>query len=277
MAVMDLDSLWDFNQPAQSEARLRAEQAATAGDDTLVLRTQVARALGLQRRFDEALAELDAVDAAGGGAEVRCYAALERGRVLRCSGDHAEAQPRFLAALDLATEAGLDHLGADAAHMLAIVLDGNAQIPWAERALRIAESSADPRARRWIAPVTNNLAWTMHDLGRFDEALRLFERALAERVRRGEPEPVRIARWSVARALRSLGRLDEALAIQLELADGPDDGYVHEELGELLLALDRPADAAPHFATAHQLLSGDAWLADTEPQRLARLAALAAG
>ena len=89
----------------------------------------------------------------------------------------------------------------------------------------------------------------------------------------------RIARWCVARCLRSLQRLDEALAIQRELLDEinathQSDGYMHEELGECLLALHRPNEAVPHFAEAFRLLSNDTAMAAAEQPRLERLAAL---
>jgi len=272
---VDLDALWDFAQPAVSEERFRAAFGAATGEEAQVLRTQLARSLGLQRRFAEASAELDAVAAGELTPLVRTYLALERGRVANSSAHPAEAAPLFRAALAEAEAAGFDYLAADAAHMLAIVEPGEAQIEWAERALAIAEGSADPRARKWVGSVTHNLGWTLHDLGRFEEALSRFERALAFREEQGDAEPIRIARWTVARGLRSLGRHEEALAIQRALADaGPEDGYVSEELGELLLALDRPAEARPHFARAYELLSADAWLADSEPDRLRRLADL---
>lgn len=275
MQAADLDALWDFDHPAASEQRFRAALEDVTGEDALVLRTQLARSLGLQRRFDEAAAELAAVAGAGSTDPlVRTYLALEQGRVLRSLGDPHGPMPHFTEALDLALEAGLDQLAADAAHMMAITVHGEDQIGWAQRALKIAESSSDAGARRWVAPVTHNLGWTMAGLGRHEEALALWQRALAARLERGEPEPVRIARWTVARGLRSLGRLDEALAIQLELATGPSDGYVEEELGELLLALDRAQEAAPHFALAHAALSADGWLVEAEPDRLARLAKL---
>lgn len=273
---MDLDELWDFSRPAVSEERFRAaltSAPSAPGEDAQVLRTQLARSLGLQCRFDEARAELDAVTPTS--ARVSVHLHLERGRIANSSGDRDTARPHFLAALDEAEAAGLDHLAADAAHMMAIIESGEAQIPWAERALAIAEASFDPRARRWVGSVTHNLGWTMHDLGRYGEALALFERALAFRLDQGDPELIRVGRWTVARGLRSLGRYDEALAIQRELAhQGPDDGYVAEELGELLLVLGRDAEARPHFARAHELLSQNAWL---EPDRLSRLATLGAG
>jgi tetratricopeptide (TPR) repeat protein len=270
---VDLSELWDFGQPAVSEERFRAALATAAGEDALVLRTQLARALGLQQRFDEAAAELDRVSA--DTPLVRTYLGLERGRLLNSAGGPAAARPHFLAALAEAETAGIDHLAADAAHMMAIIEPGDGQIDWARRGLAIAEGSADPRARRWVGSITHNLGWTMHDLGRFEEAQGYFERALAFREEQGDPELVRVGRWTVARGLRSLGRWDEALAIQLKLAAaGPEDGYVCEELAELYLLLRRPADATGHFARAYALLSQDSWLADAEPDRLRRLAEL---
>jgi tetratricopeptide (TPR) repeat protein len=279
-SVIDLDALWDFGQPAVSEERFREALTTASGDDALVLRTQLARAIGLQRRFEECAEELSVVEMAtadGASPIVGVYLELERGRQLRSSGNPEEAKPHFLAALDLAESAHLDFLAADAAHMMAITEPGEAQIAWAERALAIAETSDDPRARKWTASIANNLGWTLHDLGRHAEALDLFERALADREKHGHAEPLRIARWTVARGLRSVGRHEEALAIQRGLAtDGPEDGYVEEELGELLLATGHADEARPHFTRAHQLLSGDAYLSAEEPERLARLAELGA-
>jgi tetratricopeptide (TPR) repeat protein len=274
--VIDLDALWDFQRPDVSEARFRAALAAAQGEDVMVLRTQVARSLGLQRRFAEGAAELDAL-----GPEdeltplVRTHLRLERGRLRNSSGQRDASIPHCLRALETAEAAGLDVLAADAAHMLAIVETGEAQIAWARRALAIADASTDPRARRWAGSVTHNLGWTLHDLGRHEEALREFERALELRQRQGDPDLMRVGRWTVARELRALGRLDDALAIQRELhAAGTEDGHVSEELGELLLSLGRPAEARPYFARASELLSRDARLVSQEPDRLRRLARL---
>ena len=291
MNVTDIAELWDFDRPDVSEERFRAALGAATGSDALVLRTQLARALGLQRRFDEAAAELDAVPD-NGDPLVRTYRELERGRVLNSGGDPDGARAHFLTALAEAEAAGLDHLAADAAHMMAIVEPGEAQLPWAERALAIAEASADPRARRWIGSVSHNLGWTLHGLGRHEEALAVWRRALTFREEQfreeqsreeqfreehGDAGALHIAQWTVARGLRSLGRYEEALAIQRDLAGRVDsDGYVREELGELLLALGRPDEARPHFAAAYAMLSQDEWLAADEPDRLARLAALGA-
>jgi tetratricopeptide (TPR) repeat protein len=112
------------------------------------------------------------------------------------------------------------------------------------------------------------------------EALDLFERGLAWRqaCRRDERDDggIRIARWCVARALRSLGRVEHALTMQRALlADleraGARDGYVFEEIGECLLSLGRADEAKLFFAQAHAELSKDSWLAAHEQDRLRRL------
>jgi tetratricopeptide (TPR) repeat protein len=234
---MDLDTLWDFGRPQVSEARFRDALADATGEDAQVLRTQLARALGLQGRFDEAHEQLAQV--VPSTPSVGVYLELERGRLARSARD-GDPRPHFEAALARATAAGIDHLAVDAAHMLAITGDGAEQIPAAQRALEIARASDDHRARRWVASVTHNLGWTMHELGRHDEALALWEEALRARRERYEregesqAEPLRVARWTVARGLRELGRRDEALAIQRALrAQGPPDEYVDQELAAL--------------------------------------------
>jgi tetratricopeptide (TPR) repeat protein len=139
-----------------------------------------------------------------------------------------------------------------------------------------AEQSADESARRWLGPLYNNLAWTYHDRGDFAEALELFRKGVAFREQRPQDaEPLRIARWSVARALRSLGRYDEALAMQRELLAeyeraGKVSGVVFEEIGECLLATGRADDAKAWFAKAYPELLSEGW-GKWEPQRVDRV------
>ena len=107
-------------------------------------------------------------------------------------------------------------------------------------------------------------------------ALDYFEKALPAWERRGGGANVRTARWAIARCLRSLGRFDEAMAIQHALLDelqknGEVDGYVFEELGELYLARGDAVAARTWFGKAHALLSQDAGLQANEPARLQRL------
>ena len=282
---VDFDSLWDYNDPSGTEARFRGllPQARTGGDAGYLaeLLTQIARAEALQQRFDDAHRTLDEVEPMLPEATTRARIRylLERGRVFNSSRRRDEARPLFLQAWELAREAGEDFSAVDAAHMVAIVESPEGSLEWNERAIAWAEQSADPRARGWLGSLYNNLGWTYHDLGRYEEALATFEHGLAWQQRAGKTAEARIAAWTVARALRSLGRYEEALAQQRENlraleAAGASDGYTQEEIGECLLALGREDEARPHFARAYALLRDDPWLQRDEPERLQRLAAL---
>jgi tetratricopeptide (TPR) repeat protein len=75
----------------------------------------------------------------------------------------------------------------------------------------------------------------------------------------------------VARCLRALKRYDEAFAIQNDLIQYPEQGYVSEELAELLFAIGRPDEAKPRFRRAYELLSQSLGSNPSEATRLARL------
>lgn len=278
----DIDSLWDFDHPDATEAAFAAllPLARASGDPDYLaqLLTQVARAEALQMKFDHASRTLDEAEAVitpeTPTARVRLL--LERGRVLNSSRRREESKPFFRQAWDLARESGAGGLAVDAAHMLGIAETGDAAAAWNREAIAYAEASTDPTARRWLGSLYNNLGWTVHDAGDAATALELFRKALAAREAEGKKGLIRIAHWCIARALRTLGRLDEALEIQRRLlaeneADGAPDGYVHEEIAECLLARQDEAGATPHFAAAWRVLSEDPWLRRDEPARLERM------
>jgi len=274
-----LDRTWDFNRPAETETRFRHElETLSPGAARLELQTQIARTQGLQQQFDAAHATLDAVEKALGGRPPRVAIRylLERGRVYNSSRQPDRAVPLFRQALDKARAAHEDFLAIDAAHMLGIAAPADARLRWNLEALAMTERTHDARSKRWLASLYNNIGWTYHERGEYATALRYFEKALPAWEARGGADNVRLAQWAIARAYRSLGRYDDALAIQRKLAaggteTGAPDGYVYEELGELLLAKGDPAAARPHFARAFELLSADAGLRTGEPDRLARL------
>jgi tetratricopeptide (TPR) repeat protein len=281
----DFTKLWDFNHPDSTEAEFRAilPQARVAGDAdyTAQLLTQIARAEGLQRKFEAAHKTLDEAEAmiTPTMQKARVRYLLERGRTLNSSGKPAEAKPLFVAAWDLAREAKEDGLAVDAAHMIAIVEPPDSSIVWNERAMGFAEASSDPRAQGWLGSLYNNLGWSYHDKGDYAKALEVFQKGWDWRKTHNQPAEARIAKWTVARALRSLGRYEEALAMQRELlaeheAAGGQDGFVFEEMGECLFAMGLGAEARPWFAKAYEVLSKDPWLAEQEKDRLKRLADL---
>jgi tetratricopeptide (TPR) repeat protein len=275
-----LDRAWDFDRPAESEARFLAELAALPPGSaaSLEVSTQLARAQGLQRKFDAAHATLDAVERAlpGQPERVAVRYLLERGRVCNSSRQIDRAVRLFKDALDRARAAGEDFLAIDAAHMLGIAAPAEERLEWNLEAVAMTEKTGDARARRWLASLYNNIGWMYHERGDYGNALAYFEKAVPAWEARGDPRGVRIARWTVARAYRSLGRYDDALAIQRQLAvegaaANTADGYVYEELGELLLARGEEAAARPNFARAFELLGSDAGLQANEPERLKRL------
>jgi len=203
LAQTRLDELWDFSDPAASEARLRAAaaqetDAATRGE----LETQVARALGLQERFAEADAVLDAVSI--DDAAVAARAALERGRVRNSAGDPDAATAYFLAAVDAASGSGLTFLQVDALHMLAIADAGEAE-QWTAAGLAALDGVSDARTLRWNVSLHNNDGWRLFDAGRLDEALASFEAARDAATRWGTPQQVQWADEALAEARAALG------------------------------------------------------------------------
>jgi tetratricopeptide (TPR) repeat protein len=279
-----LDQAWDFDRPAESEGRFRRELATQppAGAARLELLTQIARAQGLQRQFDAAQITLDGVEKALAGrpprVEVRYL--LERGRVFNSSNQAQRAVALFREALERGRAAHEDFLAIDAAHMLGIAAPAQERLRWNLEAVAMTERSEDARSKRWLASLYNNIGWTYHERGEYATALEYFEKALPAWQARGDAGAMRAGKWSIARALRSLGRYDEALAIQQALlADaekrGEADGYVYEELGELALA--RGEAAAPWFAKAYAVLAQDASFAVNEHDRLERLRKLGTG
>ncbi|HEY0645574.1 MAG TPA: tetratricopeptide repeat protein [Nocardioides sp.] len=230
----DLRGLWDFDHPAESEQRFRT--LATSSDEPLasLAWTQVARALGLQERYDEGHAVLDGLAPAAPEAEVRL--ALERGRLLRSAGEPAAARPFFEAAATAAGAAGLEELEVDALHMVALVLEpGEDRLAAQHAALARARTATAQAARDWDASLLNNIGMEHADAGDHTAALAAFEEALAARERIGDPARTRVARWMVGWSLRHLGEVGRAREVQLALKAeleraGEHDPYVDEEL-----------------------------------------------
>ena len=196
---------WDFNDPQTSLKVMTGMAAATSGGEQLIWQTQVARALGLQGRFDEANAMLDAISA-GSDHHVLARVAIEKGRLLNSSGDSAAARPFFELALEDAEAAETDGLAVDALHMLAIVASSYLEAKQlGKEALARAKSSSDPDARRWRGSILNNLGWAHFDEGRFAEALACFEKALILREEEGSQASIEHALDAIAEAKRALG------------------------------------------------------------------------
>jgi tetratricopeptide (TPR) repeat protein len=277
-----LRPLWDFDDLDTSEARLRAQLEAEASDEGRAeVLTQLARVAGLRGDFESGDGLLDEAVALAGQSDVAlARVELERGRVRRSSGDTAAALPLFESAFSRALEAGQDFIAADAAHMAALAApDREGFVRWTERGIELAEQRAG--AAYWLGSLLNNLGWEHYEAGELEPALDAFERALQARER--DPEnaaAIEIASYAVGKALRGLGRAQEAVplleqAVESATRRGVRDGWLREELAEDYDAVGRRDDARKQARLAIPLLeAADPSFAE-DAERKARLSALA--
>jgi tetratricopeptide (TPR) repeat protein len=270
MATIDVLSVWDFNNPEVSETRFRELASSANGDDLAILETQIARTYGLRRRFDEARALLSGLEpgVARLGVEAQTRYHLEYGRTWisathskaeMTSGARDAARDAYLTAYDIARRHGLDYLAIDALHMLPFVdPDSQSSFKWTKLALDTMLQSGQPESRKWESVLLNNHGYHLHEQGRYEEALAVFESNIPVTERAGNPTKTRIAHWMVAWTLRSLERFDEALTIQLSLEqenarDSTPDQYVFEELSHLYKAKGDVAKS-DHYARLYKEL-----------------------
>lgn len=170
-----LDELWDFDDAAATEARLHIELQQGGPYDEIErseLKTQLARAIGLQERYDDAAEMLIGVEAAEAPVVI-ARVLLESGRILNSAGKGTDAAPLFLRAAEIAGQNGLIFLQVDALHMLAIATPSNAE-HWIAQAVAIAAGSPDERTRRWLISLHNTLGWSHFDAGEFEAAMSEF-------------------------------------------------------------------------------------------------------
>lgn len=240
---------WDFaNLPLTQD---RFEQLIAQTEDPseqAIYETQWIRCLGLEGQFERAHARLDDMEIDDLSLEAQAYHALERGRVFNSSGDPEAAFERFEAAIELALLAENPHLAADAHHMAAIAAPPAREPEVYSRALAFVSASEDAQVIRWLGPLTNNHGWSEFERGDYLSALDAFQTGLSFREAIGDTNGAGISRWTVARTLRALNRIEEAEDILLKLAvDRPTDGYVFEELA--LISDSRHEPQARDYAT----------------------------
>lgn len=283
--LTEIDSLWNYNDPASSEIKFKnyISKAEESGNNDYLcqLLTQVARSQALQMKFDEAHKTLDTVleklDDTTTTARIRYL--LERGRTFNSSNVKDNARIFFLEAYNLAEANNEDYYKVDAAHMMGIVEKGNESLKWNETAIKAAEISDSEKTKAWLGSLLNNTGWTYHDMGDYNKAMELFIKCREWHEKRKTGKGYEIARWTVARTHRSLGDFNKALELQMDLKKeleekNSGDGYVYEEIGENLLALGRKDESKPYFKKAYDTLSKDIWLAENEKERLERLKTL---
>ena len=291
-SIKEIDSLnnfmklWDFSKLENTEKQFSnllpmAKKHLEYGYYVEIL-TQVARTQGLQSKFTLAHQTLDKAQElfpkTSNKAKVRYY--LERGRVFNSSKNTEKATPLFEKAWKLAKTINENSLAVDAAHMLAISTesyDVDKSLEWSETAIKFIEQSKDKQTKGWLAMLYNNTAWTYHDLKKdYIKAMMLFKKALKWHTKSGDPHRIHIAKWSIGRCLRSQGKYQEALNLQLERQKelkekGKLSGYVYEELAENHFALNNKKESTKYFSLAYTELTKDKWFVKNNKERIKRL------
>ena len=206
-----LRPLWDFDDLAATEQRLRAQlDEETSDSGRAEVLTQLARVQSLQDDFDGCERFLQEAEALTDTGVAGVRIDLERGRKLRSSGDGAAAAPLFERAYANARELGEAYLAGDAAHMAAISTPER-MIEWTERGLELADS--EPGAAYWAGPLLNNLGWHYFEAGEHQLALEKVERALEVRQRDpGNAVAIQWAQEAVEEARKALLRQGEVVS-----------------------------------------------------------------
>lgn len=272
ICLENFDDLWGalgYPEPVEKHMKELLPQAEALADKSIYLQmlSQIALAQALQMKFDEAHVTLNKAEALLAPAYplARARILLERGRTYQQAGNLTDALTYFKQSYEVSKQNNLDAPAVNAAHMIAIVVDTvEDKIRWNELALNLAEQSADAQAKKWIAPITNNLGQNYLEAKQYEKALPIFKKALALFQADGYAPSIRMGQWTIAHTLRMLGRTEESLEILQTLVreydslflagkfDCPTEivtltrGWVYEDLAEIYSAID--SEKARSFA-----------------------------
>ena len=187
MTSTEIDALWTIDEPVAGYKAL-SDALEKHPDSAAELHTQIARALGLQGRFNEGWDELAHVSSHPSDI-VRVRAQLESGRLNNSSGDRNAAKPCFLNALQRAVHGHFDYYAVDAAHMLGIVTTGQESLVGTKKPLPWRQSRGTCEHRSGAVPCsitsagpTTPCADTLKHCGD-SKRLSLFRRSMASHSR----------------------------------------------------------------------------------------------
>ncbi len=286
---MDFSAFWKYQDPGATHRELDKLLEDTSVEQKLTraeILTQMARARGLQQRFEEGEKYLmRALKLIGGNDKSRAYMRylLEYGRLRLSAKDVNAARISFLTVWDKARQYNYPSLAVDAAHMMAIVEEPEKQLGWSEKAIEYIENSESNKVSGWLGPLYNNTGWSYHDLGQYDKAMELFKKSYDFRKARNDTMSILVAEWTIARGMRSLNQIEEAKKIQLKLENefleftGKPYGYVYEELMEIAL-IEKDNEKVKEYAQkAYDIMSKDKYTLTYERNKLDRFKELAEG
>jgi tetratricopeptide (TPR) repeat protein len=280
----DIDGFWNFDNLPQTESRIQMmlpSEGPWKAEQVEAL-TQLAHAQVLQNKMPEAKATLIQAQqliallepAERIRPEIRWL--LEQGRVFCLSMTPSKAIECFGQAWTLANKNNLTFFAIESALMLAITQPLKSRQQWLEMALDLAEKATSEQCKLWLAQLYLMQGWHYFDVHRFDKALEFFEKSVARPRFPGDNQKVVVSKWSAARAIRALGRFDEAMAIQNSLLNeltekGQENGHVYLEIGECMQAQQKHEEAKAFFEKAYKLLSADQWYSDNRNFELSRI------
>lgn len=281
----DIDGYWGSNDLAECELKIRNALPINPDGEwseaQLSALTQLVRVLNLQGKTEAArdsliLARKLILSRMPKDIKSEIRLMLEEGRHLCINMTPAKAPPFFGQAWSTACDHGLDYLAIEAAVMLAVSQPVKSQNEWLQRAIDLAEKTEDADSKLWLAQLYLMEGWHAYDFRRMDDALKYFNLALARPRQAGEMTDLIRIKWCVARCLRALGRVQEALDIQTELLNeitnaNKVNGYVFLEMAECTLLLQRNEEAKSYFESAYKILSTNSWLIDNRNSELSRM------
>jgi len=288
LEYQDLDILWNPLDFLQSEVAFGAllSNAREAEEDRcylIELLTWIARVETHQGKLSEADTTLSEADrlleseiVSRDTAKIRCL--LERGRLFIHKKTPARARKLFDDAQTLAKNAGEDPLSVEILQLIASIEQRKSQQEWIKKAINVAESSSNLKAKKLLGSLYLSTGWNFYDLHQFEKSMEAFQRAginFKEHCPKGE---ALVAQWATGKVLRRIGKTEKALSCQMEVFSELEfeiekkyGGRVSEEIAECLHSLKRVSEAKPYFEMAYHDLSSDEWVPDNHPLKLNRL------
>ena len=170
---------------------------------------QVARAYSIRNLGEEGKPWLERAAALASSDEPRGWSRylLVKGVYQREEDNRESATATFENLYNYCLIHDLHRRAVNAAHMLAIAAEPEAQINWGLKGIRAAEAGGFDE---WLGPLWNNLGWTYEDLGRNDESLDALIKAREYHWKGGSDHAKLVADWSVGHACRMVGELKQA-------------------------------------------------------------------
>lgn len=198
------------------------------------------------------------------------------GRSAQANNSGSLAREKFLEAFYLSQSVDDEYQAVDAAHMLGQMREFRDHDRWDQKALALATSARDPRARRWVASLLESQGLYHLSLKHARKALEFFTQALQAREKQSYVEPLLRARALRAKALRELGLVNEALSENLALhgawqGRSKVDADVCEAIGGCLQDLGRHQEAKYFAGLALETLQQDPKNLIAHVSRLQRL------